>query len=208
MKLYHFLKKEHGLSAIRDQRIKIARIAELNDPFEYIHFDTSNYVAQAVLKERKRKANQKFGLVCLSARFDDPVQWAHYGESHHGICLGFEVAAPDLLKVEYVDSRAPPTGFREALELPLPEFLRQTLSKKYRHWQYEQEHRLIVPASKTSDLIFHSFSDNFRLTEVLIGAKCRLTPANIRSLLWHYSQRPVVSKMVASPSIFGMERLA
>jgi len=208
MKLYHFLRKEHGLSAIRDRRVKIARISELNDPFEYIHFDTSNYVAQAVLKERKRKANQNFGLVCLSARFDDPVQWAHYGESHRGICLGFEITAPGLLKVEYVDSRTPPSGFREALDLPVPEFIRQTLSKKYKHWRYEQEHRLIVPASKTSDLIFHSFSETFCLTEVLIGAKCTLTLASLRSLLGHYSPRPSVSKMVASPSIFGMERLA
>src|SRR5690606_23670809 len=122
MKLYHFLKEEHGLSAIRDQQIKIARIAELNDPFEYIHFDTSGYVDRAILKERKRKANQTFGLVCLSSRYDDPVQWAHYGDSHRGTCLGFEVAARNLIKVEYVDSRTPPTEFREALDLPIPEF--------------------------------------------------------------------------------------
>jgi len=208
MKLYHFLNKEHGLSAIRDQQIKIARIAELNDPFEYIHFDTSNYVTQAVLKERRRKANQKFGLVCLSARFEDPVQWAHYGDSHRGICLGFEVTAPDLIKVEYIESRTPPAAFRESLDLPLPEFLRQTLSKKFKHWQYEEEHRLIVPARKTTDLIFHPFSENFRLTSVMIGARSKLTFSSIRSLLGHYPQRPIISKMTASPIVFGMERLA
>src|SRR3546814_5985287 len=77
MKLYHFLKKEHGLSAIRDQRVKIARIADLNDPFEYMHFDTSGYVAQAVLKERKRKANQKYGLVCLRDALNNPPNGRH-----------------------------------------------------------------------------------------------------------------------------------
>ena len=207
MKLYHFLKKEHGLSALRDQRVKIARIRDLNDPFEYVHFDTSDYVTHAVLKERKRKANQEFGLVCLSARFDDPVQWAHYSDSHRGLCLGFEVSAPELIEVEYVDSRTPPAGFRDALDLPIPDFLRQTLSKKYKHWQYEQEHRLIVPARKTTDIIFHSFSDNFHLTEVLVGAKCDLSLAKIRPLLANYSPRPAVFKMAASPSIFGMERM-
>lgn len=207
MRLYHFLKEEHGLSAIRDQQIKIARIAELNDPFEYIHFDTSNYVVQAILKERKRKANQKFGLVCLSARFDDPVQWAHYADSHRGICLGFEVTAPDLIKVEYINSRTPPAAYRESLDLPLPEFLRQTLSKKFKHWQYEEEHRIIVPARKTTDLIFHQFSENFRLTDVMIGARSRLPFASIRTLLGRYPQRPSISKMTASPIVFGMERL-
>ncbi|MCL1526844.1 DUF2971 domain-containing protein [Xanthomonas nasturtii] len=208
MKLYHFLRQEHGLSAIRDQRIKIARIAELNDPFEYIHFDTTGYVARAVLKERKKKANQKFGLICLSTRYDDPVQWAHYGDSHRGMCLGFEVSSPDLIQVEYVDSRTPPAGFRAALGLSIPQFLRQTLSKKFKHWQYEQEHRLIVPATKTTDLIFHAFSDAFRLSEVLIGARSTLTSVDIRRLLGHFPQRPNISKMTSSPDTFGMVRLS
>lgn len=206
MKLYHFLKEEHGLSALRDQQVKIARIAELNDPFEYIHFDTSNYVARKVLKERKKKANQQFGLVCLSARYEDPVQWAHYGDSHRGLCLGFEVTAPDLIKVEYVDSRTPPPAFRAALDLPLPTFVRQTLSKKFKHWQYEQEYRLVVPAFITSDLIFHGFCQTFRLSEVLIGARSKLTPSRLRPLLRHYSNPPTISSMVASPSTFDMAR--
>lgn len=207
MKLYHFLKEEYGLTAIRDQRLKIARISELNDPFEYIHFDTSNYVSQAVLKERRRKANQRFGLICLSARFDDPVQWAHYGDAHRGICLGFEVADADLIKIEYVDARASLAEFRESLDLSLPEFLRQQLSRKFKHWQYEQEHRLIVPASKTTDLIFHPFSESLRLTDVMIGARSRLTYARIRALIRHYPQPPAISKMRASPTAFAMERL-
>ncbi len=208
MKLYHFLKDEYGLSAIRDKQVKIARIAELNDPFEHIHYDTKNYVARYVLKERKRKANQNFGLVCLSARFEDPVQWAHYGDSHRGICLGFEVDESNLIKVEYVESRSPLTEFHDALNIPLANFLREALCKKYKHWQYEQEHRLIVPARKTSELIFHPFSDSFLLTEVLVGARSKRTLASVRSLLNHYPRRPLVSKMEASPSAFCMERMA
>lgn len=206
MKLYHFLRQEHAISAIRDQKIKIARIAELNDPFEYIHFETSNYFTHAVLKERKRRANQKFGLICLSARFDDPVQWAHYGDAHRGVCLGFEVAAPGLIEVEYLDSRTPPAQFREALDLPLAQFLRDTLSKKFNHWQYEREHRLIVPARKTTDLIFHPFCETFCLTEVLLGARSNLSARVIRPLLTHYAERPSISKVRASPLVFGMER--
>ncbi|MBK7209351.1 MAG: DUF2971 domain-containing protein [Dokdonella sp.] len=207
MRLYHFLKEEHGLSAIRDQRIKIARISELNDPFEHIHFDTSNYVTQAVLKERRRIANQRFGLVCLSARFDDPVQWAHYGDSHRGICLGFEVADADVIKVEYIDSRTSDFDFRESLDLSLPDFLRHALSKKFKHWQYEQEHRLIVPARKTTDLVFHPFSASFRLTDVMIGARSNLTFASIRARIKSYPQPPAIYKMKASPVAFAMEHL-
>lgn len=207
MKLYHFLKEEHGLSAVRDQRLKIARISELNDPFEYFHFDTSNYVTQAVLKERRRKANQKFGLICLSERFDDPVQWAHYGDSHRGMCLGFEVDDADLIRVEYVDSRASLVEFRESLDLSLPDFLRQQLSKKFKHWHYEREHRLIVPARKSADLIFHPFSESFRLVDVMIGARSKQTFAGIRTLIGRYPQPLSISKMRASSIAFAMERL-
>ena len=207
MRLYHFLKAEHALSAIRDQQIKIARIAELNDPFEHIHFDTTNYVTHAVLKERKRKSNQKFGLICLSARFDDPVQWAHYGDSHRGVCLGFEVTTPDLIEVQYLDSRTPPAEFLESLALPIAQFCREAISKKFKHWEYEQEYRIIVPARKTTDLIFHPFSEYLRLTEVLIGARSNLSFARIRPLLEPYAQRPGLSKMQVSSSKFTVDRL-
>jgi hypothetical protein len=36
MRVYHFLKPEHALAAIRDQRLKLAEIDKLNDPFEFL----------------------------------------------------------------------------------------------------------------------------------------------------------------------------
>jgi hypothetical protein len=36
MRVYHFTKAVHGLEAIRRRRLKIARISELNDPFEFL----------------------------------------------------------------------------------------------------------------------------------------------------------------------------
>ncbi len=34
MRLYHFTTARYALEAIRDQRLKVARIASLNDPFD------------------------------------------------------------------------------------------------------------------------------------------------------------------------------
>jgi hypothetical protein len=89
----------------------------------------------------------------------------------------------------------------------LAQFLRENLSKKFKHWQYEQEHRLIVPARKTTELLFYPFSDSFRLCEVLIGARSNLSARGIRSLLRPYQERPDVSKMTISPLTFSMDRL-
>jgi hypothetical protein len=36
MRLYHFIRERFGLEAIRDSRLKISRINELNDPFEFL----------------------------------------------------------------------------------------------------------------------------------------------------------------------------
>ena len=35
MKGYHFLSSKYGLEAIRDQRIKVSKLDDLNDPFEF-----------------------------------------------------------------------------------------------------------------------------------------------------------------------------
>ena len=113
----------------------------------------------------------------------------------------------DVIKVEYIDSRTSDFDFRESLDLSLPDFLRHALSKKFKHWQYEQEHRLIVPARKTTDLVFHPFSASFRLTDVMIGARSNLTFASIRARIKSYPQPPAIYKMKASPVAFAMEHL-
>jgi len=207
MRLYHFLKEEHGLLAIRDQKIKVSRIASLNDPFEYVHLDTTGHVARTVLKDRKKRANRKFGLLCFSKNFDNPVQWAHYADAHRGLCLGFDVTSPDLLEVEYLESRSPPKDFGDALELPSKEFLRYMLSKKYAHWSYEQEFRMLVPLkSETAALIFEPFLPSLHLAEVIIGVRSTLSVLSVKSLTRHLQPRPLVSKVLASDNAFLMER--
>ena len=34
MRLYHYLPENHGLDDLKNKRLKIARIEDLNDPFE------------------------------------------------------------------------------------------------------------------------------------------------------------------------------
>ena len=41
MKLFHLLDSEFGLQDLRKQRLKIARLDDLNDPFELVAADQS-----------------------------------------------------------------------------------------------------------------------------------------------------------------------
>ena len=89
--------------------------------------------------------SQKFGVICFSADSLHPLMWAHYASSHRGLVLEFDEADPifhheSFLKVDYNAARTEydPGGpsDRKAVEL--------FAKRKSLHWQYEQEHRLIV----------------------------------------------------------------
>jgi hypothetical protein len=81
-----------GLQAIRRQRLKIARITELNDPFEFLQVASANPKTRARYQYVKRALSAYMGLLCFSESWRNPVQWSHYAQSHKGVCLGFDIA--------------------------------------------------------------------------------------------------------------------
>ena len=105
MRLYYFTKENYGLSNLREKHLKIARISQLNDPFEFMGTDLSNDDLRKGIEALKEYYNEKIGLLCLSKAWDDPVQWAHYADKHKGLCLGFDVAEDVLTEVNYKDKR-------------------------------------------------------------------------------------------------------
>ena len=206
MRLYHFLKAEYGISAIKDCRLKVARLAELNDPFEGFHTDTGNYMSQFLLKERRRVANQRHGVLCFSKDYRNPVQWAHYADSHRGFCLGFEVTEDDLIEVDYVNGRSSLAELISVIDIPPREFLRFMLSRKYSHWSYEKEVRKIVPIPlKSKEPVFYNFKESIRLTDVVIGCRNTAPMKSIRSILRAYSPAPRVIRVRPSASAFEMQ---
>ncbi len=111
MRLYHFINAKYGLEDLRDKRLKIARIMELNDPFEFMGADLSNRELREALEATKSYLYVKFGLLCFSESWNNPVQWSHYADRHQGLCLGFDIPDIFLDKVNYVDERLPVDDF-------------------------------------------------------------------------------------------------
>ncbi len=116
MRLYHFINAKYGLEDLRDKRLKIARIMELNDPFEFLGADLSDHEFRESMQNLKKFLSEKYGLLCFSESWDNPVQWAHYADGHKGLCLGFDVLDQFLDKVNYVDERLPVDGFLADME--------------------------------------------------------------------------------------------
>jgi len=84
------------------------------------------------------------GIYCLSEKNDDLLMWAHYSDSHRGLCLGFDSSKEGTLfweafKIVYQEDY--PTVNLMAMDRG--EEFRKALLTKSVHWTYEQERRII-----------------------------------------------------------------
>lgn len=210
MRIYHFLNKKHGLNAVQNARLKVGRINELNDPFEHAHLNTDNYVIRQVVKGRKNSANRLHGIICFSKNYSSPVQWAHYADSHKGLCLGFDVPSEDLIEIEYLDERGAEKEFKSLLDYNREEFIRYMLSKKHKHWTYEEEVRLLVnfgKRKKDDSLVFKEFSNEMKLVEVIMGFRSRLRKKDIKESLSVNGQNIEISLVAPSKTKYEMEKV-
>jgi hypothetical protein len=190
MRVYHFLNSKYGPEAITRRRLKLARISELNDPFEFLQVSSRNPRTRARYQYLKRALSEYMGLLCFSANWRNPVQWGHYAESHRGVCLGFEISpAAGLVKVRYVKKRiAPKLRVMRKMGPSAVEHMLDLLATKFEHWRYEQEHRLFVQLAdkdEESGLYFYDFgnSEHVKLREVIVGAQSQITVEQVATAL-------------------------
>lgn len=178
MLVYHFLNAKYGLEDIERRRLKISRLMELNDPFEFLGADLSDREFRRALRKTKANISKSKGLLCFSGSWKNPVLWGHYADKHRGLCLGFEVPDSILGKVEYQDSRLPvPRRFDEA-------FMRKLLFTKFKHWEYEQEYRVYTQLEEHVEGIYYSeFSEQLKLKKVIVGDQSDVTRAYVADAL-------------------------
>lgn len=185
MRLYHFLNKEFGLKDLRERRLKISEISSLNDPFEFISPAGSNRREREMLREWRTEMANDYGLLCFSANWHNPVQWTHYADRHRGLCLEFEVDRSVVRQVNYVQSRPvfPDLQRRLNREAGL-RFVDVLLQTKFAHWSYEDEYRLFTTKTQCDGgLYYAAFSEQIKLTGVLVGAFSTLTRAELNGAL-------------------------
>lgn len=188
MRVYHFLNQEHGLEAIRERHLKIARLTELNDPFELMSFSMRRPSDRAILEGFLRDMNANFGVLCFSETATNPVQWAHYGENHRGICLGFDIPDDRLLKVRYVSKRGK-VDIQSVAESDASKKERNILDAlctKYIDWKYEKERRVFVRLDHKTitqrGFYFKEFSDDIEIREVIFGIRSQNDNYNLAKI--------------------------
>ncbi|HEX4665392.1 MAG TPA: DUF2971 domain-containing protein [Chthoniobacterales bacterium] len=88
----------------------------------------------------------EFGLICLSARFDDILMWAHYTRGHTGFAIGFRTShdfftkGPPTYEVEYGNERVLVGHYHDHRDRDR-EVIKELISRKSSHWSYEREWR-------------------------------------------------------------------
>jgi hypothetical protein len=201
MRLFYFVNEEYGLKDIRERRLKISRIAQLNDPFEFLGADLSNRNHRLSLNRTKSRLSEKHGLLCFTKNWHNPVQWSHYADHHRGICLGFDI--PDNLprQVSYVNSRFNwPSVIDES-------FMVQLLFTKFSHWSYEDEYRLYTTLEDCdSGLYYYDFGSTLTLKQVIVGAESGITRAQLAEALGSLSNSVETFKARASFKSFRVVR--
>jgi len=189
MKLYHLLPTQFALQNLRHRRLKIAQINDLNDPFELIAVDHSNKEERLIWRGWKKDQEEKWGALCFSKSWRNPVLWSHYGDKHKGMCLGFEVSDDLLMPIRYTKKRIKVDIAQYLVLGKLDTKLMSTLLRtKFFDWRYEKEVRIFASLKikdQETGLFFCDFNEKLRLVEVITGPLCDETEETIRSCLRH-----------------------
>jgi hypothetical protein len=209
---YNFLNRDYALKAICNKRLKVARISELNDPYELNALASTNADLIAAVDRAKAQLDGTRGLLCFSRDWCDPVIWSHYADRHRGICLGFVRNGEDPAPVVYSSTLLPEEWLLGLLNLPSgPEKeaeVMKWLTHKYVAWEYEHESRVFIslnePDAIEPNLYFADFGpDGIDLREVIIGVRCETTVAEIEAILADHGYTEVkVIKARLSPTSY------
>lgn len=175
-RVYKFTNAQYGISNLEKKRLKLSTIKDLNDPFDLCPLDTTD---PAVLKAADAVVSgvwKTTAILCFSRNWDNLLLWSHYGDSHKGICLGFDIPMGDpganydtdvLYQPNLLQIRGP-----EDVNFGLANCLLRT---KHESWSYEQEVRMFVALNDPPDakgLNWIEFGPELVLRKVIIGAQC------------------------------------
>lgn len=203
MRVYHFANPCNGLKILREKRLKISRLLNLNDPFEFYSLVMHDLEFLNNFNAGLRAVHDMAGLICFSADWRNPVQWAHYAYNHTGLCFGFDTPRQYLRKVKYVRDRVQHNGRLTEGDVE------KLLLTKYEDWRYEKEYRVFVPL-KTPDgadnLFYTDFHNNLKLKTVIIGVNSTLNFSDVSDLLGNPDGEIEVFKAGADYHKFEMTR--
>lgn len=218
MFFYRFLSAQYALEALQQQRWKVGRLLELNDPCDCqpalekedgsFHDISKNEYCKSLF--------DRIGITCFSVNVADPVLWSHYCENHKGIAFGFDPLLQQFVrKISYGDNRGiinekilRETFARSEVEA-LEKVIKVGFTKKASSWAYEQEWRGFHFLSGCKMTGFHYFESipQEKLRRVVLGYKSKVTAEDVCNTLkgWSQIMEPVeIFKAEIAPTTYDL----
>lgn len=177
-RVYKFITAQYGISSLKEKRLKVTRIEELNDPFDLCPLDTSDPVISKMAEALTPHLWNTNAVLCFSRNWDNILLWSHYGDSHKGICLGFDISEGEPGPNYDTDVLYQPNLLKIRSPQDLPDLAERLPRTKHESWSYEQEVRMFVGLNDPKDEAGRNwieFEPHLVLKEVIIGAQCHPT---------------------------------
>ena len=176
-----------ALEAIKNQRLKVSRFNDLNDPFELFAAELTDKNRRREFRSWKKEMSEKYGLMCFSTRWSNPLLWSHYADKHKGVALEVEIPNDYVAEVSYhperlmldIEQKLSKNGLSESDVYSL-------LTSKFEHWRYEDEVRVFKGRSDCTienEYWFSEFGESMQLTGVIHGPLCQLAEREISTVL-------------------------
>jgi hypothetical protein len=187
MRAFRFLSTKYALESLRAEELKVSRFDDLNDPFELYGVELKNPAHRRSFRQFKRWASERFGLLCFSHRWRNPLLWSHYGDRHRGVAIEFEIDNDLVHEVQYspyrlrldIERKLAAGGFSEE------DAYGMAITKSDR-WKYEEEVRIFVELSKcrlNNGFFFEPLGAEIYAVGIVLGALCELSPQEVERAL-------------------------
>lgn len=170
-RIYYMCKgiNKYTIEALVQKGVYKNEVKNFNDPFDpfFKKFST-------LLDEE----HHKIKITCFSQEYDNLLLWAHYGNNHKGVCLGYELDLDDKniyfdkiiyqeIETEIVGTKKPSLDIIDR-QVQLAEKyldLKELYLRKHKDWSYEKEYRMLHLDINSKE----NYYKNIKLKEVIFG---------------------------------------
>jgi hypothetical protein len=170
---------QSAISVLSNNSIGFSCLEDFNDPFECTSFgfmDHDEILTSTVANNAfKNNFSRKFGVLSLTRQPLNSLMWSHYGDSHRGVVIGFDVSLcgfgetkDNVIPFQYgdiiytgtkphKDNKIPEPNvvaeirYHNSFEIDKFDLLKKAFLYKSLEWAYEEEVRVV---KNISDLPF------------------------------------------------------
>ena len=91
-RVYKFRSAEFGLLNLKERRLKLSTIDDLNDPFDLCSLDITDPAIEYALNAYIEHFRCTTGLLCFSRNWDNLLLWSHYAKTPTPDCASDSIS--------------------------------------------------------------------------------------------------------------------